>query len=148
MRHVRVEKPCPHTSVIVLEPGRWRFHEGNYSDYVAFVRNRTADDTSEGTARTESTDGPETGSKPAAVTRNNREKSSRRKRKFPYRKVTDLEAEIAEHEQLLEQLEADLVNPEIHRNGERIKGTTVQYDQTKAELESLYERWEEAIELN
>ncbi len=136
------------TSVIVLEPDRWRFHEGNYSDYVAFVRNRTADDTSEGTAGTESADGPETGSKPAAVTRNNREKSSRRKRKFPYRKVTDLEAEIAEHEQLLEQLEADLVNPEIHRNGERIKGTTVQYDQTKAELESLYEHWEEAIELN
>ena len=77
-----------------------------------------------------------------------REREEKRAFCQPRQVTTELEADISRHEQLLEQLEADLGNPGVHRDGGRIKRITDKYKQTKAKLESLYEHWEEAIELN
>jgi ATP-binding cassette subfamily F protein 3 len=72
----------------------------------------------------------------------------KRKRRFPYRKIEDIEAEIADHETRLRELEQQMASPELYRDGERVKETTRAFEETKAHLQQLYEHWEEAVELN
>jgi ATP-binding cassette, subfamily F, member 3 len=72
----------------------------------------------------------------------------KRKRKFPYRKVEDLEAEIAATETEIQTLEQLMASPELYRDGERVKQTTQAFEQAKTQLQQLYEHWEEAVELN
>ena len=72
----------------------------------------------------------------------------KRKRKFPYRKVEDLEAEIAVAETTLRELEERMAAPELYRDAEKVKQTTRAFEETRAQLQQLYEHWEEAVELN
>jgi ATP-binding cassette, subfamily F, member 3 len=72
----------------------------------------------------------------------------KRKRRFPYRKVEDLEAEIAHEESHLRETERLLASPDLYRDGERVKAVSADFEQTKARLAQLYEHWEEAVELN
>ncbi len=74
--------------------------------------------------------------------------SGKRKRRFPYRKVEDLEAEIAQAEAERRRLEDLMASPELYRDGERVKQTTQAFEETRARLQQLYEHWEEAVELN
>jgi ATP-binding cassette subfamily F protein 3 len=73
---------------------------------------------------------------------------ARPKRRFPYRKVEDLEHEIAECESRLRELEHLMADPDLYRDGERVKSVTKEFEAGKAELAQLYEHWEEAVELN
>jgi ATP-binding cassette subfamily F protein 3 len=75
-------------------------------------------------------------------------KKEKRKRKFPYRKVPDLEADIAAAETELRELERLMASPELYRDGDKVKQTTKAFEETKARLAQLYEHWEEAVELN
>jgi ATP-binding cassette subfamily F protein 3 len=75
-------------------------------------------------------------------------KPPKRKRRFPYRKVEDLEADIAREETLLRELEALLASPDLYRDGDRVKETTQSFEDLKRRLQQLYEHWEEAVELN
>jgi ATP-binding cassette subfamily F protein 3 len=72
----------------------------------------------------------------------------KRKRKFTYRKVPDLEADIAAEEVRLRELEASLASSELYREGGKVKETTEAFEATKIRLAQLYEHWEEAVELN
>lgn len=72
----------------------------------------------------------------------------KRKREFPYRKVEELEADIAALESEIQELERTLASPELYRDGERVKQTTKAFEEAKARLQYLYEHWEEAVELN
>jgi ATP-binding cassette subfamily F protein 3 len=72
----------------------------------------------------------------------------KRKRRFPYRKVEDLENDIAAAETRLRELEQLMASPDLYRDGERVKETTRGFEETKARLQQLYEHWEEAVELN
>lgn len=76
------------------------------------------------------------------------ENKAKKKRKFPFRKAADIETEIAEVETLLASLEEQMANPELYKDGEKVKQTTTRFEETKARLASLYEHWEEAVELN
>jgi len=132
-------------SVIVLEPDCWRFHAGNYSDCIRFVETRNQDVPPEEPSRTSSPivtkDQPE-----KAATR--KSSQGKRRRRFPYRKVSDIETEIAEYEELVQQLQNDLATPEVHRDGERARETLAAFEETRQRLDELYEHWEEAVELN
>ncbi|MEX1232722.1 MAG: ABC-F family ATP-binding cassette domain-containing protein [Planctomycetaceae bacterium] len=134
--------------VLVFEPDRLRYFEGNYSDYLAFVQNQQREaGTSPGESRSDGksasgkNDKDDNGASGAAT-------EARRKRKYPYRKVHDLEDDIARHEKLMAQCEDDLANPEYHRDGQRLREITATYEQAKEELTRLYEHWEEAMEMN
>ena len=135
-------------SVIVLEPSGWRFYEGNYSECVQFVKNQAL----QTDQKLENVQIPgKKADEPPNLSGNRRESShkpTRRKRRFPYRKVDDLEAEIAENEELVEQLQKHLADPQIYRDGERVKETRQAFEETQARLDELYEHWEEAVELN
>jgi ATP-binding cassette subfamily F protein 3 len=72
----------------------------------------------------------------------------KRKRRFPYRKVEELEADIAAGETKLRKLEQRMASPDLYRDGALVKETTQAFEETKAQLRQLYEHWEEAVELN
>lgn len=90
---------------------------------------------------------PRTETKPAAAAAEPAT-PKRRKRRFPYRKVEDLEAEIAREEALQRELEAKLASPDLYKEGDRVKDTTREFEEVKVRLQKLYEHWEEAVELN
>jgi len=94
-------------------------------------------------------------SAPAKVEKNSKDdtpavaaKPTKRKRKFPYRKVDELEAEIAEEEALVKDLEERLASPDLYREGGRVLEIAQEFEEAKVRLQQLYEHWEEAIELN
>ncbi len=72
----------------------------------------------------------------------------KRKRRFPYRPAADIEADIAAAETRRSALEQLLASPELYRDGEKVKETTRAFEETQETLRQLYERWEEALELN
>ena len=75
-------------------------------------------------------------------------RKEKRKRKFPYRKVEEIENDIALAEEELHELEMLMASPELYRDGERVKETTSAFEAAKERLKQLYEHWEEAVELN
>jgi ATP-binding cassette subfamily F protein 3 len=72
----------------------------------------------------------------------------KRKRRFPYRKVEELEADIAANETRLREVEALLASADLYRDGDKVKETMRAFDDLKTALVRLYEHWEEAVELN
>jgi ATP-binding cassette subfamily F protein 3 len=76
------------------------------------------------------------------------EGAAKRKRKFPYRKVPDLERDILAQETRLDELNAALADPETHRDGNRARQVKSDIAAVQETLRTLYEHWEEAVELN
>ncbi len=70
------------------------------------------------------------------------------KRQFPYRKVEEIEQDIATVEMELHELEQLMASPDLYRDGEKVKETTRQFEEVKDRLKQLYAHWEEAVELN
>jgi len=75
-------------------------------------------------------------------------KAAKPKRKFPFRKVTDLEADIATAEKRVIDLEAAMLTPDVYKDATRVRDTMADLQKTKDALARLYQHWEEAVELN
>ncbi len=128
--------------LIVLGDGQARLFHGNYEMYESRGQESEVRGRKSEIRRQES----ETEVvQPGAMDDGQRAK---RRRRFPYRKVEDLEAEIGQQEEELKKLEALLASSDLYRDGERVKQTTQAFEQTKARIAQLYEHWEEAVELN
>ncbi len=135
------------TKVIVLENGACRTFEGNYTDYQHFLRATAGNDSRPSTAALNDD--------PSVATRKGTRSSdgdttppTRRKRRFPYRKVEDIEADVAAHERRVAELHCAMADPAVLRDGERIRTIRREFDETQATLAQLLEHWEEALELN
>ena len=76
------------------------------------------------------------------------EKPAKRKRKFPYRKVPDLEADIAKTEAKISSLEEALQSADVYRDAVKLRTTMSDLESSKDSLAKLYLHWEEAVELN
>ena len=74
--------------------------------------------------------------------------SPKRNRKFPYRKVGEIEAEIQNRELRIEELHHILADPATLRHGDKVKAAMSEIDAHRAKLRALYEHWEEAAEMN
>lgn len=134
--------------LLVVEPGRFRVVEGDYDMYLHLVQRGLA--AGEATAKDAGRDKENetvagSGQTGAESARGN---ATRRRRKFPYRKVNDLEAEILERETRIETLHEQLTLPDVLRDGTRVKDIKTEIDEQKSTLQALYEHWEEAVEMN
>jgi ATP-binding cassette subfamily F protein 3 len=127
--------------ILVVEPDRFRVLEGNYETYVDTVRRRAAENAAEAPGERET-------SKKSAATEADAAKKDRRKRKFPFRKTADIEADIQDREAKVEELQAKMILPETLRDGRLVKQIQADIEQHRAALTQLYEHWEEAAELN
>ena len=75
-------------------------------------------------------------------------KPEKRKRKFPFRKVADIEDEIFIRETHLQTLNDEILKPENLRDGAKMKELQAQIKEEEEKIKQLYEHWEEASELN
>ncbi len=130
-----INQICDH--LIVFEGSRVEVFEGNYDTY-RLIRQQAKQQ--EAVAL-----GPANRQK---VNEKQNNKPAKPKRTFPYRKVAEIEADIQSHEQKIEQLHFELVNPEVLRDGNLVIGIKNELAQASDDLKQLYLHWEEAIELN
>ncbi|MEZ6053753.1 MAG: ABC-F family ATP-binding cassette domain-containing protein [Planctomycetaceae bacterium] len=131
------------TKVLVFEEDRWRIHEGNYSDCQHFVA-ATAQWQGDKVSQRPLESGVAARKETAPATT----KPEKRKRKFPYRKLDEIESDITREETLIEQLASDLADPEVHRYAERMREVQSDFDEAQERLAELMEHWEESAELN
>jgi ATP-binding cassette subfamily F protein 3 len=128
--------------LIVFEgPNRAQVVFGNYDTYERLRAQQLSDESSKGVA-----EGTTPFEDSGRATPN--QKPARRKRKFPYRKVDDLEKEIASNEATVAKLEAALADGDLYRDANKVRDTMTAFEEAKARLKQLYEHWEEAVELN
>ncbi len=126
--------------LLVIEPDRVRVVVGNYDVYQRMITEQSAPAL---VATPGKTSAPAKAPPPESAASN-----TKRRRRFPYRKVADLEAEIFQSETEVECLHAELADGATHRDGELVRELMNRIDQRKAALAVLYEHWEEAVELN
>lgn len=145
--------------LLVVEPARFRVIEGNYETFQQLVKSGLAGEANSAQEQIQATGGVKTSgaagvassgasAKTAYGTSANGVPPTKRKRKFPYRKVADLEQEIHTHETRLEELHTAQVDPQVLRDGQRVKAVMAELVETEAKLAQLLEHWEEAVELN
>jgi ATP-binding cassette subfamily F protein 3 len=132
--------------VVVCGNEGWKCYQGNYTAYVHFAQQRLL----ELNASRQSPQSTRSGSSRPneAASASESAKPAKRKRRFPYRKIEEIERDIADKEEAVRQLEAEMADPQIHRLPDRIREVTRLHDALKVELTVLYEHWEEAAELN
>ncbi|MBN2024563.1 MAG: ABC-F family ATP-binding cassette domain-containing protein [Pirellulales bacterium] len=128
--------------LLVVEPGRFRAIEGNYDTYAHLVREGLGGPVEPAPSREMP---PSEARVPPGA---DAPASERPKRRFPYRKVDEIEADIFRHEGDLAELHAALALPDTHRDGDRVRQINARIEATQAELAALYAHWEEATELN
>ncbi|MFM7844575.1 MAG: ABC-F family ATP-binding cassette domain-containing protein [Planctomycetota bacterium] len=154
--------------LLVVEPGRFRVIEGNYETYVRLVKQGFARGVS--TVATNSSQKATTGASGAGgsasgganggasgngssrsgqlTTGETSGKPAKRKRKFPYRKVADIEAEIQQVEGRVAELHEMMTQSDVLRDGRRMKEVNDELTAAEATIGRLMEHWEEAVELN
>ncbi|MBI3863608.1 MAG: ABC-F family ATP-binding cassette domain-containing protein [Planctomycetia bacterium] len=132
------------THIFAFEPDRWRLYAGNYTNYLDSLKRAREEASTTATGEASA----ERKTRELAAREQNQPAPVRRKRKFPYRKVHDLEAEIATSEARLAELQEELGSPDLYRDGQRVREVREAFESAQAELARLYEHWEEAVELN
>ncbi len=125
--------------LIVFEADHRRIVEGNYDTYRRLAETVWRPPAA-GAERSEEKRNKPRGSRNRAA--------PRRKRRFPYRKIGEIEADIEQHETRIEMLHRQLADPDTVRDGERVKAAMAELDTAQRELEQLYAHWEEACELD
>jgi ATP-binding cassette subfamily F protein 3 len=132
------------TKLLVVEPGRFRVIDGNYDTYLHFLKHGLARE-----ARSMSLAGTKPGlGESRADSTSAKPTKERRKRKFPYRKASDIEAEITQREARIEDLHQLFASEDVLRDGAKIKDLKVELAEHETALPQLYEHWEEASEMN
>ncbi len=127
-----LNRVCDH--LLVLGGDRVRVIDGNYDTFRMLDDRQSPADN--GITRPVADDGPSATAAP------------RRRRRFPYRKVTDIEQDIANCEVAIDRLHQDLADPNVLRDRQLVLQAKQQLAEETQRLEQLLEHWEEASELN
>jgi ATP-binding cassette subfamily F protein 3 len=131
--------------LLVFDQGSVELVYGNYDLYESLRQSRQA--SANDPASTSANRRPQ--STPTAPVSPPRHRSkTRRQRRFPYRKVADIEADIVAAETRLAELENLLQHPDLYRDPHRLRTTLEDIEQLKQTITQLYQHWEEASELN
>ena len=134
--------------ILVLRGGKSSIIPGNYDDYRHWLSQGMAisDRGSVATNSTKTANG--SSNDKSAANKNASAQAAKRKRKFPYRKVDQLEADIMTAEEKLQSLQDQMLDPQVLRDGRRVKELQQEIAQSQQTLTQLYEHYEEAVELN
>jgi ATP-binding cassette subfamily F protein 3 len=140
------------TKLLIFEPAaggvtsRFRVIEGNYETYLHLIKQGLAADARASVAADASR---RTGFQPVQdKLETDPTDKPRRKRKFPYRKLPDIESEIAQREHRIGEIHALFADETVHRDGQRVKDLKSELEDHESALAGLYEHWEEASEMS
>lgn len=141
--------------LLVLRDGKISQIVGNYDAYrhwlregLAIADRGTVASVSRGAASDATAAGHKQNRINAGGLQTSDAKNNKRKRRFPYRKVGDLEVDIATAEGKLVDLQRQMTDPVVLRDGLRAKGVHQELIDLEGRLLELYEHYEEACELN
>ncbi len=138
--------------MLALDSDRVRTIEGNYDTYQTVLGRSPVMGEEEGESKqaAQPSKSSSKSKKSGGKTKKLAEESSKQapKRRFPYRKVADIEDEIFKRETTIEELQRELSLPHVVRDGERVRQIKLQLEEEQAATKSLYEHWEEATEKN
>lgn len=130
--------------VLVIRDGRVSQITGNYDDYRHWLQAGLAvEDRGTVGSQLQKTQSKQKDKSKAADS-----EPSKRKRKYPYRKVGDLERDIEEVELKIESLHQRMMEPENLRDGRKMKELQEILAEQEQKLLQVYEHYEEACELN
>jgi ATP-binding cassette subfamily F protein 3 len=130
--------------LIIVAGGRARVIEGDYETYQRLAQQEA--DRAQTTVAAAGAAAAAASGKGTAE--DGSKKTDRPRRKFPYRKLPDLEREIAEVEAEVATLEDLLGQPATWRDPVKAVSTQDRHKVLKENLARLYEHWEETVELN
>ena len=133
--------------LLVIDGGQVTCFEGNYHEYQEWLVRRNSPEPVRGKAAAAHKKSPSRKASTLAPAAG-RGKSGQGGRRFPFRKLADLEKEIFQRENRVKDLNATLTQPDVHRDGSRVRRLKAQIDEETSALKSLYEHWEEASEKN
>jgi ATP-binding cassette, subfamily F, member 3 len=139
--------------LLVFEPEGVRIIEGNYDEYQLQLK-RKAEEAQEESKNKEQAKSGKAGQKSekdvqkSGKTDIKSSKKQGKKRRFPFRKIADLEDEIIIRESLVQDFQKELAQPDTLRNGDRVRSITAKLAEEQESLKTLYEHWNEATELN
>jgi ATP-binding cassette subfamily F protein 3 len=136
---------CDLLLVLDGEGGSQVIH-GNYDTYELMRAQQEAAAKEKEAARQKREEAKIAASRPSAA--QGKSEPAKKKRKFPYRKVEDIEEDIAASETKLIEIEELLASQELYRDANRVKEVTKEFEELKVSIAKLYEHWEEASELN
>ncbi len=127
--------------LIVVANGSAKFFEGNYDSWEsaqASVKSRQMEQASKSASA----------AKPNEPARPSTGQLPKKKRKYPFRKTSDLEVDIASAESDKASLEAQLADPSTYRDESKARQVREKFAALDTKLTMLYEHWEEAMEYN
>ena len=137
------------TRVIEVNDGKVVLYPGGYDDYETTRLARAAGEPDPELARKSSPSGgapvlklappPKAGRAPEPV-HSKSDKASGNAAKKREREIVRLENEISTREKRVKELELVLADPELYHDAARSKGIVAEYEKTRAELESLWEK--------
>ena len=129
--------------LLIVEDGRVRVIEGNYQTYQQALARAAQEKSAAAAPKLKAQPTKKSATQPSKPAEANRPK-----RRFPYRKVADLEDEIFVRETHLKQLQELFTRDETHRDGSRVRRLMLEIAEEEESLRTLYQHWEEATELN
>ena len=130
-----LNRVCTH--LLVFEPHRVHVFPGSFDDYRHWQKQQQVAEMAAKTnaVQPRSARGSDTSADDV-----------RRKRRFPFRKASEIEREIAERESQVNDLQTQLSDPQVLRSGPRVVAVQNELNDQLAVLEQLYEHWQEALE--
>ena len=138
------------THVIELRSDRWRLYDGTYSEYeTALEREQeraAASDSAKRTGKKSASPGGGGNGSAKGGTSQHRNSSKPKKKppkRFAYRNPEAIEADIARVEETIAECERQLADPEVHRDGDRMRELQSDYAFAQDELDQLMEHWAE-----
>lgn len=140
--------------LLVFDDGQLRVIDGNYDEYQLQLSRKAEEDAIEKQKGKQSQKDRSKQAKGGVKSDKSAQKpddpfkKATKKRRFPFRKVADLEDEIFQRESLVQEFQKELTLPETMRNGDKVRQLTAKINEEQEELKTLYEHWNEATELN
>ena len=127
------------TRVVEVRDGVLRDHAGNYDDFARSAAATAAPGASiqSGAPRPLA---PAPKQERIAAREQGKQRSKRQER--TRKRLAAVEAEIAHHETALEQLTWRLGDPEVHRDGDAVRGLEAERGEIRGRVEALYREWE------
>jgi ATP-binding cassette subfamily F protein 3 len=125
------------TRVVEVRDGVLRDHAGNYED---FERSATA--AGAGAAAMPEPKAAEPSSKEARSAAREQDKQRVKGQERARKKLAAVEAEIAQHEAALEQLQWRLGDPHVHRDGDAVRALEAERTGLRSRIAALYQNWE------
>jgi len=129
------------TRVVEIRPGRVQSFPGNYDDYLRKLAASTP-------TTAESAPAAPAATKAERIAAPSAERERRKAAERIRRKLSASESEIQTAEQALVELGDQLADPEVYRNGERVREIEAERSALQQRIDGLYRDWEDlAVEL-